>query len=211
MEKARATASTRGRPRSSSKRLAILEAGTEVFLEAGFDGAGMDEVAVRAGVSKATVYGHFGSKEALFVAAITELTEATGVQAEQEQPLDPTNYPDQLVDLGCRQLSAVLDPRIVRLRRLVIGEHERFPELGAALFAAGPQRGIDALAGLLVDLGARGVLALDDPQAAAERLNWLMLAGPIERAMLRGERLGAAGIEAQVREAVRIFVAAYAR
>ena len=55
------------RVRTESKREAILEAASHVFLESGFEGASMAEIAARVGGSKATLYGYFGSKEDLFV------------------------------------------------------------------------------------------------------------------------------------------------
>ena len=56
--------------RSEQKRLQILEAAMELFCGQGFPNTSMDEVAKLAGVSKQTVYSHFGSKDELFVASI---------------------------------------------------------------------------------------------------------------------------------------------
>ena len=49
---------------------AILEAAKQLFAREGFAGVSMDKIAAEAGVSKLTVYSHFGDKEALFAAAI---------------------------------------------------------------------------------------------------------------------------------------------
>src|SRR5215475_5098081 len=59
--------------RSDAKRDAILRGAKAVFLKQGFESTSMDVVALRAGVSKMTVYRHFGSKEALFAGVITNL------------------------------------------------------------------------------------------------------------------------------------------
>ncbi|MEU7812433.1 TetR/AcrR family transcriptional regulator [Pseudonocardia sp. NPDC049154] len=59
----------RGRTPSPAKQAAILAAATDCFLADGYAGASMDRVAERAGVSKQTVYGHFGGKESLFTAS----------------------------------------------------------------------------------------------------------------------------------------------
>src|SRR5262245_66258653 len=61
--------------RSDAKRDAILRGAKAVFLKHGFESTSMDVVALRAGVSKMTVYRHFGSKEALFAGVITNLCE----------------------------------------------------------------------------------------------------------------------------------------
>ena len=55
-----------GRPKDPSKRQAILDAARQMFTAQGFDGASMDQIAAEAGVSKLTVYSHFGDKETLF-------------------------------------------------------------------------------------------------------------------------------------------------
>ena len=57
---------------SDKKREAILHGAKAMFLKHGFGDASMDQVAAAAGVSKMTVYRHFGSKEDLFAGVITE-------------------------------------------------------------------------------------------------------------------------------------------
>ena len=61
---------TNRRSKSEEKRQQILSAASDLFLTRSFEGASMDQVAVAAGVSKQTVYSHFGSKEELFSAII---------------------------------------------------------------------------------------------------------------------------------------------
>ncbi|MDV9189945.1 TetR/AcrR family transcriptional regulator, partial [Streptomyces sp. SR27] len=65
-----ATPSGPSGPRAARKRQAVLRAARDLFLREGF-GVGMDAIAAEAGVSKVTVYNHFGSKEALFTAVVT--------------------------------------------------------------------------------------------------------------------------------------------
>lgn len=75
----------------------------------------------------------------------------------------------------------------VRLRRLVIGEANRFPELGKALFEHGPQR---AMAGVQRRLQAwvdAGALPAHDTGAAAQHYNWLVMGAPLNAAMLLGD------------------------
>src|SRR3546814_4544282 len=62
--------------RSEYKHRAIQQAGTEIFLELGYEAATMDHIAAKAGVSKQTVYNHFQSKDGLFKATIADLTSA---------------------------------------------------------------------------------------------------------------------------------------
>ena len=60
----------RGRPRSESSRNAILAAAGELLLERGLNSISMDEVAERAGASKATIYRWWPSKELLALDAL---------------------------------------------------------------------------------------------------------------------------------------------
>jgi AcrR family transcriptional regulator len=65
-----ATAAQRGRPRSEKARSAILEAAAELLLERGLGAVSMDAVAARAGVSKATIYRWWPTKETLALDAL---------------------------------------------------------------------------------------------------------------------------------------------
>src|SRR5687767_14273156 len=120
--------------RSARKRLAILDAATEVFLRDGYLGTNMDEIAALSGVSKQTVYKNFASKEALFIEIVGSMTTKTGdavhTEIDLEQGGDLGAY---LRDYAYRQLTAVITPRVMQLRRLVIGEVSRFPELAKVL------------------------------------------------------------------------------
>jgi len=60
----------RGRPRSEKARLAILQAAAELLLDRGLSAASMDAVAEQAGVSKATIYRWWPTKESLALDAL---------------------------------------------------------------------------------------------------------------------------------------------
>ncbi|RUM06291.1 hypothetical protein EFB14_31610 [Rhizobium fabae] len=77
-------------------------------------------------------------------------------------------------------------PRI-RLRRLVIGEVTRFPELGVVLYSGGPGRAIESLAATFDRLAALGALSIADTKLAATQFNWLGMSAPLNRAMLLGD------------------------
>lgn len=201
-----------GTRRSPTKRAAMLRAAEDLFLQRGYVGTSMDDLATAAGVSKQTLYTHFGNKEALFVELVSQLTSDAGDRVERPDltPSTPADVRDALVAFGTQQLGIVLAPRLLRLRRLVIGEVERFPELAATLYERGPARGIAWLAEL-VDRGVRaGLLDLGGltTAAAGERLNWLIMGAPLHRAMLLGDgaALDGPAQRAHVEEAVDIFL-----
>lgn len=202
------------RPSSIQKRDAVLRAAEEQFLATGYESVTMDSIAKGSGVAKQTLYSHFGSKRALFLELVTASTSAARVAALAAAPTpEMTGDPrDLLRERLAAQLGQVLTPRVLALRRLVIGELPRSPELAAALHENGPRRAIAALADELVRLEAAGVLAVPDPVSAATQLNWLVMGEPVNRAMLLGDGaiLTPAQIEEHVAEAVAVFFRAFA-
>lgn len=202
--------------RSATKRRAILAAATEVFLRSGFLGTNMDEIAALSEVSKQTVYKHFASKEALFVEIVTSMSGGAGdaVHLRNQDRPDPTNAEELrpfLEDYAYRQLSIVVSPRLMQLRRLVIGEVARFPELARALYEWGPARAITMLARMFERFAAAGLLHIDDSKEAAEHFNWLVMAQPVNEAMLLGDTAIPKPDELRryAVSGVRVFLAAY--
>lgn len=155
--------------RSARKRRAILDAATNIFLKNGYLGTNMDEIAAVSDVSKQTVYKHFSSKEALFVEIVSSMTNQAGDQVHNEAPTlkSASHLADYLTDYAVRQLTVVLTPRVMQLRRLVIGEVARFPDLARVLYERGPQRALTMLSGIFARLAQDGLLVVDDPMKAA--------------------------------------------
>lgn len=200
-------------PRSQRKHRAVLEAAETLFLRDGYATTTMDEVAERSGVSKQTVYKHFGSKEALFVELVGSMTGRAG---DGLHDLDQAPAPDDDVGAWLEQhahgmLAAVMTPRLLGLRRLVIGEVARFPDLARVLHENGPMRAIRSLAAALADLADRGLVQVDDPLEAATTFNWLVMGAPVNDAMLLGD--GSIPSDADLRRhaasATRVFLAAH--
>lgn len=202
-----------GDGRTARKRRAILDAATEIFLKDGYLGAGVDEIASQADVSKQTIYKQFASKEALFLQVVAGLTNRGSDAVHNDIPdLAPEgDLRAYLEDYANRQLGIVLTPRLMQLRRMVIGEVGRFPELGRALYDSGPARAMAAMAALFRRLADRGVLRIDDPAVAASQFNWLVMSQPLNQAMLLGDAAipKPAALRRHAAEAVRMFLAAY--
>lgn len=197
---------------SARKRAAILAAATEIFLKGGYLGTNMDEIAALSGVSKQTVYKNFASKEALFVAVVGDMTNATGDRVHNEpDPVDGASLSTYLEDYAHRQLRIVLTPQVMQLRRLVIGEVSRFPDLARVLYERGPLRAMTTLAELFARLAARGLLVIEDPMEAASHFNWLVMSQALNQAMLLGDDgiPDAQALHRQATAGVRVFLAAY--
>jgi len=201
--------------RSTRKRRAILEAATTAFLRNGYLGTSMDEIAALAGVSKQTVYKHFTDKERLFTEiVVSTVDEASDPVYEEVLELeDSGDVGADLRDLARRQLVVVMQPRLMQLRRLVIGEVGRFPELGRTFYERGPGRTMAVLADAFARLAERGVLQLQDPLLAAAHFNWLIMSAPMNRAMLLGhdEPPAPAELDRYADSGVQVFLAAYGR
>jgi TetR/AcrR family transcriptional repressor of mexJK operon len=200
--------------RSARKRQAILDAARTLFLQGGYAGTSMDDVAARAAVSKQTVYKHFVDKERLFTAVITgdiaqteQLTQSLADALPQTKDLE-----HDLRVFARRHIVDVMQPHLVRMRRILIGEGDRFPDLAAAWYARGPERAHATFAGWFTALAERGLLHVPDPPLAAEHFNWLILSIPLNRAMFSGdeEPFDRSRLEYYADEAVRVFLAAYA-
>nr|WP_246727257.1 TetR/AcrR family transcriptional regulator [Rhizobium leguminosarum] len=175
--------------RSERKQAAIVGAAAEVFLSTGYAGASMDEIASRSGVSKQTVYKHFSSKEALFVAVLTQMMgEAdTAVHIGLPQVENRAQLEAYLLDYAVRQLTIVLTPGLMQLRRLVIAEAQRFPELAKLLYARGPARALEVMGSAFEQLAGKKLLQFSDATVAASQFNWLVMADPVNRMMMLGD------------------------
>ena len=199
--------------RSERKHRAILEAASESFLAQGFLGTNMDVIAEEAKTSKQTVYKHFGSKEALFIEIVSSITDTAGDRISDVRPeiTDGARAEDLLQSYAERQLITVLDPKVLQLRRIVVGEAGRFPELARVLYERGPLRAIADLTSFLEELRDHRLVVIDNPATAAVQFNWLIMADPLTRATFLGDDAipSRAQLRRHVAESVRLFLAAY--
>jgi AcrR family transcriptional regulator len=173
--------------RSARKRRVILETATELFLRNGYLGTSMDEVASVAGVSKQTVYKHFADKEGLFQAiALATIDQVGGPFYDLVPSLGNVDVEADLRALARGLVAIVMRPQLLQLRRLVIAEAGRFPELGRAYFERGPGRTAEALAARFEELADRGLLDVPDPLLAGSHFLWLVVSIPLNAVMFGG-------------------------
>jgi AcrR family transcriptional regulator len=203
--------------RTARKRRAILSAATEVFLQHGYLGASMDQVAAKAAVSKQTVYKQFEDKQHLF----TEIVLGTTTQVVEgfaktyvDTLEQATDIRQAFRDVARRFLDTLLQPDVLRLRRLVVAEADRFPDISATWFERAFHQAIVLLGESMTRLADRGLLRpLADPTLTAYQFAGLVMYKPMNQAMFAGTgaRLEPEELERIADQAADVFVAAYGR
>jgi len=191
------------------KAEAVLAAAERAFLAAGFGAVTMDAIAREAGVSKATVYAHYSSKEALFGAVVARLSERR-FHGFSVEALDPIDVEASLMTIATRFLDLVLSPEAIALNRIIIAEVSRFPALGAVFWAAGPERTRRQIEGFLRCAAAAGLLAIENPRLAAEQFVALARGEIHLRSLLRLEDPSdPAGLQEAAKRTVVTFLRAF--
>ena len=192
----------------NAKRRQIMEGARQVFLSAGFDGASMNDIARAAGVSKGTLYAYFNSKDELFEAIIRaeKAKSAERLCAFRREG----DVREMLTDFGVRLLHRMCEPGTLALARVVIAAAEKFPNVGRALYEAGPLYGATRLAAELENLEKSGALKVPDPERAAWQFLDLCQSYVFKR-LLFGvvDSISREDIEASVEAGVDVFMKAY--
>jgi len=201
------TALSRRQQNKIERERRILEAALKVFSEIGYSGANMDAVALEANLSKPTLYQYFQSKEALFSAMM--LGERDQMLAVFERPSDRGMVAD-LLEFSWDYADTVLRPDLLSLARLIIGEVQRFPEIGRAYQEVGPDRLLRGIMDYLEDQRRAGRLAFDDAELAAQDLWGLILSAPRTQALYMPDRSPSrAEIARYLHNGLKVFLKAY--
>ncbi|MGE2720186.1 TetR/AcrR family transcriptional regulator [Mycolicibacterium celeriflavum] len=199
--------------RSAQKRSSILSAGMALFLGNGYQGTSMDQVAATAEVSKQTVYKHFRDKQELLQAIVDEALDSTVTPflGRVAALADTSALEADMMALAADYLRAVLQERVVQLRRLVIGEANRMPALAREYYDRAPKRVIAQFAECLARLHDRGLLSVPQPDSAAEHFAFLVVGRCIDQALFCGgpKVLADIDVDAYAAAATRVFLAGY--
>ena len=187
----------------------ILDAAAQAFTERGLE-APMEDIARRAGVSKQTIYNHYGCKEdllkALFSRRREEMIEPLVGGAHADEPLE-----DRLSTYILRMMEGYIGQGHTNFMRSAIAASATRPELGRMVYEAGPRAGRRRIAEFLATEAAAGILDIEDADRAADFLFGMavgslllkiMMDVPVER---RADMLAA-----RARDCARRFLRAYA-
>lgn len=200
-----------GRPKDPGKRAAILDAAKRLFVSQGFERVSMDQIAAEAGVSKLTVYSHFGDKESLFAEAVRAHCEQ-GMPTSLFDAEPGTPLRERLLAIGHAFFAMVMTPEAIAGHRTLCSPQVTASGLPAVFWEAGPQRVQGAFAALLVRRAACGELDVEDVDLAASQFFTLLKGEPHMQAVFgyccHRRRTDASR---HVVAAVDFFLRAYAR
>jgi TetR/AcrR family transcriptional repressor of mexJK operon len=199
-----------GRPKDLAKRAAILDAAKRMFTQHGFEGVSMDQIAADAGVSKLTVYSHFGDKETLFAAAVKSHCEQGLPSALFERAPD-VPLRERLMTIARAFYAMVTAPEAIAGHRMLCTPQLANTPLSRMFWDAGPRRVQEQMAALLQRRIEAGELEIPDvPRAAAQFFT--LLKGEPHAQMVFGCCPASAGdAEAHLAASVDLFLRAYAK
>lgn len=152
--------------RGEALREHILDTAKLAFLESGFERTSMDAIAARAETSKRSLYAHFPTKDALFLAVVERIRTLFGER--MRTPAEYSEQPLEAITQYCGRFVQLLRwSSVGRMLRLGIAEAERLPDLAAGLY--------DVLFGITVrdlasHMGTALGLADDEAEGIANEL-----------------------------------------
>ena len=196
-----------GRPKDLAKGAAILEAAKRMFTVHGFERTSMDQIAAEAGVSKLTVYSHFGDKDALFAAAVkshcdTQLPD-TLFDASPGTPLR-----ERLLKIADAFFAIISSPEAIAGHRIMCTPQITSSPLPALFWKAGPQRVQAAFAALLQRRVDAGELEIPDVPMASSQF-FALLKGEVHARMVFGCCSEGRSVEEHLTACVDMFLRAY--
>ena len=204
-----ATAPQPGRPKDRAKRDAIVCAARTLFFTRGFEATSIESIAEQAGVSKVTIYGHFGDKAGVFEAVVQNVASRMEAKMIADAPPEAA-LSDTLIAFGCGLMGELMNEEMMLFERYMGSELAHHPALAKRFFDAGPGYMCAHLENILAVAHDRGEIAVDDPKLAAHDLFGLWQGFNRAEAsfgvaqMLTGDKL-----KARVIRAVRLFLKAH--
>jgi len=201
----------RGRPRDPERYRRIVEAARSHFNAHGLERANVDAIAADAGVSKMTIYSHFASKEGLFEAVVRDRTDRVVGGVAGVETLDPTQPQKALLAIGEQFLALAREEDTLGQFRLIYGAAAVQREACRVFYRQGADRVIGDLMAYLRRADAQGTLNIRRPRQAADLFRSIFLGDGHIRGLMMLDMPDARENRALLREAVRVFMAAYAK
>lgn len=197
------------RSKNEAKGQKILDSAISLFTELGYAAASMDLIAKNAGVSKQTVYSHFGSKDDLFSASIEHICESLHIL---DLPMDDLGDAKRiLLQLAQRFTEVIASKQACAVHKICAFESNAYPQVSDIFYQAGPLRVTNEVAILMEKLHQQNILSINNPRhAALQFLNmvkgelWMQIEFNIK------ERITPKEVEVYLRDCVEFFIRGYA-
>ncbi len=150
----------------ASKRDKILETASKLFIENGFQGVSMDQIAGAVPVSKPTLYNHFKDKRDLFIAVIAARC-AKVLKVLKDGMEEHANLEDGLKSFGMQFTELLMSKQSLQLHRLIIGESDSFPDMARMFYETGPEQMHTLLTAFLEKAPRKPGIRIPDPSLSA--------------------------------------------
>ncbi|PZO88969.1 MAG: TetR/AcrR family transcriptional regulator [Micavibrio aeruginosavorus] len=151
----------------ASKRDKILETASKLFIENGFQGVSVDQIAAAVPVSKPTLYNHFIDKRDLFIAVIAVRC-AKVLKVLKDGMEEHANLEDGLKAFGMQFTELLMSRQSLQLHRLIIGESDSFPDMAKMFYETGPEQMHILLTAFLETAPKKPGICIHNPAFAAE-------------------------------------------
>jgi TetR/AcrR family transcriptional regulator, mexJK operon transcriptional repressor len=188
---------------------AIVEAARDLFFDRGYETTSMDLIARKAGVSKATVYAHFRSKEQLLLSLIEDEVNLLKLSQQHDLPASITELEQTLLEIATNFTTLFRNDRKLALSRLVISQAHSFPESALAFYEAGPRRLKDDVGLVLTRAVENALLVIDDIDLASVQFISLIAGDLPLRSLLALAPHPPETIKSCINQGVATFLAAY--
>ena len=161
-------------PRAQAKRRQITDAARALFLAQGFARTSMDAITAEAGVSKQTLYSYFSSKNELLLAILDDLQQALPQPGPVGEVHSRADLRAALIGFAERLTNSLMQPEMVAVLGLTLGEMLHIPELRPTFVHALPLQLLGRTQQILEAAAANGVVRVDHPEISVR-----MLIGPL--------------------------------
>ena len=196
------------RSRSSFIKNRILLSAEELFLEHGYTATRMDQIAIKSGVTKRTLYGYFSNKQTLFDGVMKLVVGETLSSSESRNDITTM---EELISVLREMLATInkiiMQPRYTKLLRVIVGESNQQPELRNMFRKGVTYQALQSLTGIFDAAIGCGLLKSKDPELLAR----FFLGGPVTHLLLDGLLAQHVSVQEQTEEEVTNYVSEFVR
>jgi AcrR family transcriptional regulator len=184
----------------------LIEIAAAMFMQRGFDATSIDAVAEAASVGKATLYARYHDKAALFAAVFQRQIVRTLAPLDESLAASISgDVEDALLTISRNMMAVAMTPEALAIKRIMISQAIRFPELARMAHVEGWQRSTAATAAVLRHFAEKGQICVENPELAAD-LFLSLVAGRQSTIAMLGIEIDRTQIDQRIEAAVKLFL-----